>query len=185
MIDDLLDRVSDVAQEGSKNRRRQRQPSVSIVVGNVGDNSTVIIGDTGHRRRKEDREDEEDEDSDHGRRASDRELRREVRDLRSEVRSLKRLVKELRESGIQYKVERTRCSPRGVAARPEKRVSNHATHQPKETVIHVTHPRPTFRSPCAAQTRATQRLSRYLPRHPAESRNPIPSVLSQTVPRDR
>lgn len=94
MLDDLLRQVGDLLRDGDESKDGKKTGK-SITVGNVGNNSTVVIvnGSNGPRRRQSDKPHQGLDDP--GRRAADQELQQELEQLRYQVKALDRLVEHL------------------------------------------------------------------------------------------
>ncbi len=94
MLDDLLKQIDGLLRDG-KDSKDGEKTSKNITVGNVGDNSTVVIvnGNNGPRRRQSDKPHQGPDDP--GRRAADQELQKELERLRYQVKALDRLVEHL------------------------------------------------------------------------------------------
>lgn len=94
MLDDLLKQIEGLLREGDDSKDGGKGGK-NITVGNVGNNSTVVIvnGSNSHRRRKSDKPSRVAGDSE--RRSADQALHKEVEQLRYQVRALDRLVEHL------------------------------------------------------------------------------------------
>lgn len=88
--------VSDLFFRSAKKKDGERSPSVHITIGNVGNDSVLVVGDShflGYRRQEDAIED--DNPACHGRRDSDQAIREEIAALHYRVRALSRLIAHL------------------------------------------------------------------------------------------
>lgn len=95
MLDDLLKQVGDLLRDESDSKDGEQKGGKSVTVGNVGNNSTVVIvnGNNGPRRRKSDKPGAD--KSAQGRRGPDHDLHERNEALSYQVRCLERLVDHL------------------------------------------------------------------------------------------
>lgn len=168
MLEDLMNQVGDAAESGRESK--EEQGGVSIVIGNVGSGTTVIIGNGNSvNQGKED----QGEDGGQRRQASDRAMHQEVRQLRQQVRTLKRLVTRLyagRKRVLKRPpISRRPCRTSSVQTiRVNENVANHASRtapspRPSHRPASRTTPRPNSHRP--APTRINPDISYLMSAH--------------------
>lgn len=153
MTDELLKQISDAVREDEQ--RKEDQAGVSIVIGNVGSGTTVIIGNGNNVNQG--KEEQGDGGGQQRRQASDRAMHQEVRQLRQQVRSLKHLVTRLYAG-------RKRVLKRPTTSRRSCRTSSVQTIRVNENVAnHASRAASPPRSPHRPASRATPRPNSHRP----------------------
>ena len=120
MSDDLTKEMQDILNRSHKRKEEEDKPA-EVVLGNIGSNNTVVIGNGNNLgRRSEDRPGGKDEDASHGRRASDRKVYKEIRQLRRQIKSLRCSIERLQKKQEQCLVTPENTDPESGFKQPLK-----------------------------------------------------------------
>ena len=134
MSDDVTKEMQDILDRSHMKKEEVLKPA-DVVLGNIGNNSTVVIGNGNNLgRRSEDSPGGKEEDASHGRRASDRKVYKEIRQLRRQVESLLCSVERMQKKQNQCLVTPPKADPESGFKQPLKGHSDKASTCRKPSV---------------------------------------------------